>query len=733
MIRFPGKISRSGPPFLGHLSIKVFAALLLPGALPAAYAQQASTTSPPTLPPVVVEAPPQKVVKAKRKLPVRRPSRAAATSPGRSETPTTTAASQGGEGGGSVRAEGQTPVISPTTISTPVGQIPNSITVITREELQQEQRRTAPDALQTVPGLNIVQTGGPGGLSSVLIRGTNSNQVKVLVDGVDVSNSSDSRFDFSQLLTNNLARIEVLRGPQSGLYGSDAIGGVISFITQKGEGPAQAYASVEGGSYGAFNQSTGVSGSTDRFNYAFNIAHYRVDELPVTPYYLVPPGEARLDNSYDNMTYSTKLGFEASKDVTVNFVASYIDSTYKFNGLSNCLFTAPFTCYQEPENSTQHYQQFWTRGEGVWSLFDGRFTNYFGLSYNDIRSNTVDPWPGDASASIYEGERVKYDWRGVAELAPGQTFLVGLERKDESLDIIEDTSASTGRHSTGDTGAWAQIQSEWEKRVFLNANIRFDDDDSFGGHTTWRLAGAYIAPYTETKLKASYGAGFKAPTLYDLYVNIPAFNYYGNPNLKPETSEGFDAGFEQPLFEDRVRFGSTYFHNDIKDLIQYTFLPSGISTLENVGKALTYGAESFASFAVTPEWKLRVDYTYTMATDQDTGQELLRRPKNKVSVTSIWKALDDLTLSATLNYVGPWQEQSIANNYAPGYISSGYTTVNLAANYAATENITLFGRIDNLFDRQYENPAGYLQPGFGIYAGVKIKGYAADLIEPLKQ
>ena len=290
-----------------------------------------------------------------------------------------------------------------------------------------------------------------------------------------------------------------------------------------------------------------------------------------------------------------------------------------------------------------------------------------------------------------------------------------------------------GLYYTGDTAVWGELQSEWGKRLFLDANIRFDDNDSFGGHTTWRVAAAYIVPYIETKLKASYGTGFKAPTLYDLYVNIPAYNYYGNPNLKPEISEGFDAGFEQPVFNDRIRFGSTYFQNNISDLIQYTFLSDrGVYTLENVGEALTYGAESFVSFAITPQTEMRVDYTYIMATDQDTGQELFRRPKNKVSVTPSWKATDDLTLSATLNYVGPWKEQSIANNYAPGYTAPGFTTVNLAANYVATDNITLFGRIDNLFDVRYEDPAGYLRPGFGIFGGIKVKAYVADLIEPSK-
>ena len=174
--------------------------------------------------------------------------------------------------------------------------MPNSITVVTSADLDQQQRRTVSDPLQAVPGLNIVRTSSPGGLTSVYMRGTNANQVKVLIDGVDVGNpsTSDGAYDFGRLLTGDIERIEVLRGPQSGLYGSDAIGGVISIITKKGDGPAQAYASAEAGSFGTFNQATGVSGSTPGFNYAFNIAHYRAENVPVTPLELVPPGQTRL-------------------------------------------------------------------------------------------------------------------------------------------------------------------------------------------------------------------------------------------------------------------------------------------------------------------------------------------------------------------------------------------------------------------------------------------------------
>src|SRR5208283_2544447 len=170
-----------------------------------------------------------------------------------------------------------TVVVSPTTIPTPAEQLASSVTVISAEDLQRNQRQTIPDALNAVPGLNVVQTGGPGGQTSIFMRGTNSDHVKVLIDGIDVSDPTtpNGAFDFAHLLTGDIERIEVLRGPQSGLYGSDAIGGVISITTKKGEGPPKVTATLEGGSFGTFNQAAALSGSQGEFNYSFNVLHLR--------------------------------------------------------------------------------------------------------------------------------------------------------------------------------------------------------------------------------------------------------------------------------------------------------------------------------------------------------------------------------------------------------------------------------------------------------------------------
>ena len=597
-------------------------------------------------------------------------------------------------------------VVTATTVPTPASEIANSVTVITADEMQREQRRTVPDALSTVPGLNVVQAGGPGSQTSVFIRGTNANHVKVLIDGVDATDPSNPNqaFDFGQLLTVGVDRIEVLRGPQSGLYGADAIGGVISITTKKGEGPPKATATVEGGSFGTFNQYAGLSGSQANVNYSLNVGHFHANDIPVTPLDLLPPGRQRINDRYDNWTYAAKFGVDLSDNFSINTVARYIDSTLFFTGDDFSVFPSVPAASQ----TQQVDHQLFARTEAVASLFDGRFKNYFGLGYTNAWSWSQGPAVAIATTNL--GERVKADWRGVALLAEGQTLVLGLEGEDFSLQT--DTTLARNANKAG----YVELQSQFAQRLFFVVNGRHDDNDAFGGHDTWRVAPAYIIPGTETKLKASYGTGFKAPTLNQLFVNFPAFGFFANPNLKPETSTGYDAGFEQPIAGDRFRFGATYFHNDITNLINSN---DTFTTLINVDQATTYGVEAFAALTVMERLKLRGDYTYTVAKDDATGDELLRRPKNKASITANWQATDQLNLSTTVLFVGEWLDVNRSGTES-GITAPGYTTVNVAANYAATDHVTVFGRVDNLLDRQYQDPTGFLKPGIGIYGGVRL-------------
>ena len=663
----------------------------------AAKAQQSA--SPNLLPTIEVEAPPDQ--SRTRIEPA--PDQSAAS---RRAVPTARQTSTDAPPSGTPGKE-QAIVVSPTGTETSASQIASSLTVITAKDIERDQRRTVPDALSTVPGLNVVQTGGPGGQTSIFMRGTNSNHTKVLIDGIDVSDPSsvNRSFDLGQLLTSDVQQIEVLRGPQSGLYGSDSIGGVISIITKKGEGPPRATGMIEGGSFGTFNQTAALSGAQDRINYAFNVAHFRSTDTPVTPLELLPPGRKANGNNYDNMTYSTKLGADVNENFSVNAVARYTDATLRFTSDSG------FPSFPNAAQSTQTVHQLFTRGEAVWSLFDGRIKNYFGVNFTNHWNSNISP--GNIAPTITTGDRVKYDWHSVTQLAPFHTVVIGAEHETETL------QTSTLSAENVNKAGYVELQSQFANRLFLVENVRQDDNDRFGEHPTYRFAPALLIPVTETKLKGSYGTGFKAPTLNQLFVSFPQFGFFANPNLRPEESVGYDAGFEQPLFNDRMRFGSTYFHNDIRNLIA----PDRFFTTNiNIGQATTEGTENFVSAVITDRLRVRTDYTFTRTVDAGTKLELLRRPKEKWSTNVIWNPIDPLTLSATVLHTGSFIDGNRSFSI-PRLLAPAYTVVNLAADYVINDQIKIFGRVDNLFNVRYQNPTGFLQPSLGVFGGIRVASF----------
>ncbi|TXM70781.1 TonB-dependent receptor [Methylobacterium sp. WL12] len=606
--------------------------------------------------------------------------------------------------------------VSATGVPTPVDQVGSSVTVLTAATLEAQQRRTVPDALQQVPGLNVVQTGGPGGQTSVFIRGSNSNHVKVLIDGIDATDPSNPNgsFDFGQLLTDDLSRIEVLRGPQSGLYGSDAIGGAISFTTKRGEGPARATARIEGGSFGTFNQSGRVSGSENGFDYSVSIQHLRAAATPVTPPNLVAPGATTRPNYYDNETVSAKFGYQFTDTFRINSITRFINSKLLFSGDDYGTFPVTLGGLR----SQADVQQVFTRNEAEWTPFAG-FHNVFAINYSNLYNrqvqNAYDPFNPLPTAGL--GERTRYEYRGDYQLSPGNLVLFGAQRDDESLSTTDPNPFGSGnlRARNGNTAGYGEIQLTPFDRASFVANVRHDENDAFGPATTFRVAPSYILPFTDTRIKGSVGTGFKAPTLSQLFQSFPAFNFFANPNLKPEESLGYDAGFEQPLGE-RVLVGATYYANDFKNLITTN---ASFTSNENVGRAESYGAEAFVAVRFTDTLSGRVDYTNTVTKNEITNQELLRRPRHKGSATAQWTPIPGLSFSGTVIVLGHFVDgnrdfsiQSLKN--------PGFTLVNLAVNYDVNETVSVFGRIDNLFDRRYENPTGFLGPGLAVYGGVRV-------------
>jgi vitamin B12 transporter len=602
----------------------------------------------------------------------------------------------------------QTIVITATRIPTPVLQVASSITVVTAADIEARQERTFADVLKDIPGLNVVQTGGPGGETSVFMRGTNSNHTKVFIDGIDVSDPSNATgaFDFGQLLTQDIERVEVLRGPQSGLYGSDAIGGVINIITKSGNGPVQFTGLAEGGTFDTFNQGGTLSGSQDDFHYSASVAHFHAGSVPVTPLDLLLPGEARNDDYDDNLTLTTKLGYDVTPDFDLGLAARYTDIHLRDTG-EDYLEVFPYSGYPAPEQTTADTVEYATRLTAHLKSFDGVLEQTLGLAYTHDRTDTVEP---QTPPALNTGERRKADWQGDVKLAPTETLVLGAEYERDEIDQPITADVHIG-------SAYGELQSQIGDHWFSALNVRNDDNSRFGDKTTWRFAPEWVVTETDTRLHASVGTGFKAPTLSELYQSFPAFFFFANPNLKPESSTGWDAGIEQALVHDVLRVGVTYYDNRIRDLI--TTDVTG-TTWANVGRATTDGIESFIAYQPLKELTLRVDYTYTQAEDDVLEQPLLRRPKHRGSFVATWKATRAWQWNLDVLAVGNWVDVS-RDGLTSGLNAPGYTTVNLATSYDLTPRVALFARVDNLLDRHYENPLGFLQPSIGVYAGLKVR------------
>jgi len=599
-------------------------------------------------------------------------------------------------------------VVTATRVPTPESDLGSSVTVITSDKMQRKQERTLPEALADVPGLNVVQTGGPGGATSVFIRGANSDQTKVLIDGIDATDPATGTFNFEHVLTWDLDRVEILRGPVSGLYGSDAIGGVINIITKSGAGPAQFASSVEHGSFTTDNQNAAVSGSLSRFNYYLDFAHAQTLDTPVTPVDLVPAGRpgALQGDSYDNKTVSTRLGANLTDNFDLGVVVRYVDTMLNFTG-DDAL---------GPENlkSTEDDQQLFTRGAAHLVSFGGALDQSVGLAYTKFDQSDLDPNAPSAVASLFNGDQVKVDWQGNIKFYPGQLLILRAEHQLQHL------TEPVGAEITDNAGLF-QLNSSFGPRFFNALSFRYDDYHPFGGKPTFRTAPALLFPETGTKLKASVGTGFKTPTLAELYENFPSFGFFGNPDLKPETSIGWDAGFEQTLFAKRVTFGATYFRNNITNLIDVN---DTVTSYVNIGKATTYGVETFVDYTPWTALSLHGDYTYLIAMDDITDTELLRRPKHKASLNTAWHITDKAVLSSTILYVGPWVDVDPAGTVS-GLTANGYTIVNLEGSYDLRNGLTAYARIDNLLDRYYQDPIGFQRPGFGIFAGIRLAFNAA--------
>lgn len=576
-------------------------------------------------------------------------------------------------------------VITPTRTATPLNAIGSSVSVITSSDIEQKQLRTVAEALRDVPGVSISPSGGAGQIASVFIRGAKPEHTLVLVDGVKMNDPSStaSAYDFSRLSTDNIERIEVLRGNQSTLYGTDAIGGVINIITKKGKGAAQFSGLAEYGSYNSSRLSAGVSGSASHLRYSATLAN---DYTSGFSAFNKERGATERDNNR-NTTFSGRV------DGDIN------DKLGAYASLHYSNMQTEFDDFGADASNLNKSEELAARIAGTAKLWDGKWDQELGVSYMNIDRDITSTF-GPAS---YEGERSKIDWVHTVTPVASHVLTGGLEVEQERFITDFDGIRSNRNHA-------AFLQDQWNivDSLYLTFGGRLDHNEEFGNEATYRIAPAYTVAQTGTLLKASYGTGFKAPSLYQLY------SFFGNRNLNPETSKGFDIGFEQPFNENRLRLGSSYFQNNIDSLIDF----DGVANQYiNIGGAKTRGLESFVRYSPLPELSFSLTHTYTLAED-NSERELLRRPRHRATLDANWNVTDDVHLGANLAYVGVREDIDLGFSRTR---MGGYPLLGLTGDWQALPSISVYGRINNLLDREYENVYGYGTEGLSGYAGVRVK------------
>lgn len=596
-------------------------------------------------------------------------------------------------------------VVTATRTETPVEEVASSITVITEEQIEATQEPLVVDVLREVPGLYVSQTGGPGRTVDVYLRGAGPGQTLVMLDGVELNDpiSSSRAYDLANMTVDNIARIEVLRGPQSTLYGSDAVAGVINIITKRGTGDPQTSVTLDGGSFNTGQGRLTSSGAVNDWNYSFSGSRYVTDGFSAASEWRGNPE----DDGYTNTTLSTRIGRRVNDNLSIDLIGRYIDGAVDVDGWSMATGSAA----DDLLNITDTEQWIW-RGEGRWCPGGGCWEHIIGISSNRLaRDYTNEDGPGEedtADQSSYTGSSMKYDWQANYAASASHCVTVGIEHEEDHGEFTSAWSA-LDEQEVRTTGYYAQDQITLQPNWFATLGLRLDDHETFGAETTYRVTSSYhLSP--STRLNATYGTGFKAPTLYQLYDP-----YNGNIDLLPEESTSLDAGIEQEFLDGCAALSVTYFENDFDNLIQWLWDTETMSgRYQNASTAESSGVEVVAAYRPSAYWQFDVNYTNTK-TAGPNGQPLARRPRHQYGAVITYHASPRFRV----NLNGVWVGERLDKVWEPTPVTlPSYTLVNLAGTYQVNTTTSAYFRIDNLFGEDYEEVYGYGTSGRALNFGM---------------
>jgi len=597
----------------------------------------------------------------------------------------------------------------------------SSVTVITAQDIEAKKQITVEEILKGAPGIDVAATGGLGTTTTVFMRGADSKNTLILLDGIIFNDPSspDRGADLANLTVDNIERIEIVRGPLSVLYGSNATAGVINIITKKGRGKPSVHAGLEGGSYNTWKYYGGASGALDKFNFSLTASRVDTDGFSVANDdndRILDAGNTSEDDGWENTTVSAKLGVDITPDFDINAILRNLDSEVELDdwdflgGYSGDRFD-PVTSLPDPtgkkERKTTSDQSF-----GRINVHNHFFDRFFESNlYYQVSNQKREDFDNDGTRSYdHDGETWELGWQGGLNFDDINILSFGATHFNETMD----SDSSNIHDKDADTRSlWAHDQLFLGDSLVLVGGVRHDDHDRFGGKTTYRFAPAYTITETQTTFKASYGTGFRAPSLFELY------SAYGSETLKPEESEGWDMGFEQGLMDKKIRFGLTYFSTTYTDLIDYDMATWKYTQLP--GETKTKGIEAFVGWTPVSDLDVLLNYTYNDTEDPE-GERLVRRPLNKIYLNARYRPIMKVLLNIDLYWVDDRKAISAAGDKDgnPVYKLDSYTLVNLSAYYDISNYVQVYARIDNFFDEEYEEAWSYATPGLSGYLGIKL-------------
>ena len=595
-------------------------------------------------------------------------------------------------------AEAEPVVVSATRFDIPLDQSPASVSVITSEDIEQKQIERVSDALREVPGLSVVQTGTAGQLTSVFMRGLPSQDMQVLLNGIPINQGLAGQFDFANLMTDDIDRIEVVRGPQSTLYGPRALAGVIQIFTKRGEGQPGITLSAEGGSYDTFREWSQSDGKIDNFDYSIGASRLDTDN-------------ARPNNNYRNTAGIADVGCSPNEHLRIGGLFTYSVSD---TGNPNTIF--------DPRPIDHFLTERWLIAPNVdWQATDW-WEHKLIFAYDherQINDPNQDGFVGPTRALF---ERTTVDYQNDLRPASWLTLTSGFfysrvnagQERPFVLQIFGPQPTFISDH-TQETAEFLQATVNIDSFIFV-AGGRLDHFNQFGDVWTYRFAGGYKIDKTNTTVHSSVATGFSPPSSQDKIFG----NNFG---LQPEKDLGWDIGVRQELWSGggrSVTVGATYFHNDLSNVIGF----NGLFQTLNLGAAETQGLEAELRAQPIVDLIFTASYTYldaekTSSADisQPQGARLPRRPRNEVYISASYLWYKRLRTTAEAKFVNAREELNFGG---PNFDIEDYSFVNVAAEYEVNTHLSIFGRIDNLTNEHYAEVFGFPALGRAVYGGVKL-------------